>query len=233
MMALLPRFLLLELSQQPLHFGVQSSPSALANLRSSSWPSVNSPYLAWQAQHAYALLLRLRLRADPFLVGGHPIISNFLLCSREGYFAAADLIMIDVFQPVFYVRVPLQARIRLRPKVRLLVGPAELNRNEMVDLAALGHVAVAMPLAAGNAIGFINGLLFVVRDVANALVVIGFADHRKADRLADSHFVAHQLRETCRGFLVWYGEKRLARCFGLVGKLVVVGSGRNCCEQQC
>src|SRR5262249_2822562 len=116
--------------------------------------------------------------------------------------------MIEVFQPVFYVRVPLQARIRLRPKVRLLVGAAELNRNEMVDLAALGHVAVAMTLAAGNAIGFINGLLFVVRDVANALVVIGFADHRKADRLADSHFVAHQLRETCRGFLVWYGEKR-------------------------
>jgi hypothetical protein len=55
--------------------------------------------------------------------------------------------MIEVFQPVLYVRVPLQARIRL--KVLLLVGAAELNRNEMVDLAALGHVAVAMMLAAG------------------------------------------------------------------------------------
>jgi len=61
--------------------------------------------------------------------------------------------MIEVFQPVLYVRVPLHARIRLRPKVRLFVGAAELNRNEMVDLAALGHVAVAMMLAAGNAIG--------------------------------------------------------------------------------
>src|SRR5262249_19043104 len=80
------------------------------------------------------LLLRLRLRANPFLVGGHPIISNFSLCSREEYFAAADLITIESFQPVLYVRVPLQARIRLRPKVLLLVGAADLNRNEMVDL---------------------------------------------------------------------------------------------------
>ena len=44
-----------------------------------------------------ALPLRLRLWADPFLVGSHPIISNFPLCSREGDFAAADLIMIEVF----------------------------------------------------------------------------------------------------------------------------------------
>src|SRR5262249_32670569 len=179
------------------------------------------------------LPLPLRLRANPFLVGGHPIISNFPLCSREEYFAAADLITIESFQPVLYVCVPLQARIRLRPKVLLLVGAADLNRNEMVDLAALGHVAVAMMLAAGNAIGVVNGLLFVFRHVANAPAVIGCADHRKADRFADSNCVAHQLRETCCGLLVWYGQERFARCFGLVGKLVVVGSDRNCCEQQC
>src|SRR6516165_1623131 len=124
------------------------------------------------------LLLRLGLRADPFLVGGHPIISNLPLCSREGYFAGADLIVIEVFQPVLYVSVPLKARIRLRPKVLLLVGAADLNRNEMIELAALGHVAITMPLAARNAIGVVNSLLFVFRYVANALVVIGFADHR-------------------------------------------------------
>ena len=75
------------------------------------WPTVSVNERVPRARYCSDL----GLRPDPFLVGGHPIISNLPLCGREGYFAGADLIMIEVFQPVFYVRVPLQARISSTP----------------------------------------------------------------------------------------------------------------------
>src|SRR5262249_60212608 len=74
-----------------------------------------------------------------------------------------------------------------------------------------------MMLAAGNAIGVVNGFLFVFRHVADAPAVIGCADHRKADRFADSNCVAHQLRETRCGLLVWYGQEPLPGVLALSG----------------
>src|SRR5215472_49454 len=98
------------------NFFIQESPQCC-------FPPSYTQSVQRQCEPDCVLLLRLRLRANPFLVGGHPIISNFPLCSRKEYFAAADLITIESFQPVLYVRVPLQARIRLRPKVLLLTQP--------------------------------------------------------------------------------------------------------------
>ena len=134
--------------------------AALPPERANASDHISHSFLGWFDRVKPTLQRQSDLLAA-LLIGCDPVVADFLLRLGQRQLALADKKVQVRLQRVLDARVPRHGGVTLRPQVRRIVAAAQLQADQMIDLAR------ARRLGRRHVVGGIDLLLRLLRYVAH------------------------------------------------------------------